>query len=89
MDGLVVVGHTISPYIHAYRHTYLPTCLTHIPTSPTYLQALAMLAMGDMNGATELLQTFSSTAAETALKTWNNLFEMLIAKYRDGYKVGR
>ncbi len=50
-------------------------------------QALARLATGDMDGAAEVLRLQAEAAASVALATWTDLFEFLIARYRDGYKV--
>lgn len=50
-------------------------------------QALALLATGDMEGCSATLSAQAHVAARTALDAWNALFETLIAKYRDGYKV--
>lgn len=49
--------------------------------------AMENLATGDMKGAEEVLKGQADLAAKVALDTWNGLFEFLIARYRDGYKV--
>lgn len=53
----------------------------------TNKQALALLATGDMEGCSATLSAQAHSAAKAALDAWNALFEVLIAKYRDGYKV--
>lgn len=50
-------------------------------------EALALLALGRVADAGTALQTFADGTAKTALDAFNTLFETLIAKYRDGYRV--
>lgn len=42
-----------------------------------------------MEGASATLSAQAHGAAKAALDAWNALFEVLIAKYRDGYKVSQ
>lgn len=60
--------------------------LTHASTRAESA-ALALLALGRVEDAAAVLQDFADHAARSALDTWNELFEVLIAKYRDGYRV--
>jgi hypothetical protein len=58
-----------------------------LQTEESETQALARLATGDMDGAADVLRLQAEAAAGVALSTWNTLFDFLIARYRDGYKV--
>jgi hypothetical protein len=57
------------------------------PNQTAKSKALALLATGDMEGCSATLSAQAHGAAKRALDAWNALFEVLIAKYRDGYKV--
>jgi len=49
--------------------------------------AFELFQQGDLGNASKLLMDYSKDNAGYVKETWLELFDMLIAKYRDGYKV--
>lgn len=45
------------------------------------------MSVGDLEGAKAMLTKHSNDSAVSAVSTYHNLFDMLVAKYHDGYQL--